>query len=123
MKRFLMMAVALFFASLAMAQAAPNQAQLSWTPGTVRSDGTTVPAAAQSFNIYQGVKGAAKTKVGTVTATTNTLNVGLLSNTEYCWQVTAFETTVGASSESAMSNEGCKKFGAATVGTVTLTVQ
>lgn len=120
MKKILALALAVPF--MVHAQAA-NQAVLTFTIPTLRSDGTSIPAAAISYNIYQGLKGQAKTKVGTVTTNTTTLTTGLLSNTQYCWQVTAFETAVGASSESVMSNEGCKTMPAAAVGTVTLTVQ
>lgn len=105
----------------AFAQTVPNQAVLSWGAPTAHVDGTAITGAV-SYNVYQGVgTGGTKTKVATVTAATSTINVGLLSNTTYCWEVTAFEGASGP--ESARSNEACKTFPASPPAKVTLTVQ
>lgn len=120
-KRILLVLAALLFAACAHAQAAPNKATITFVAPATRLDGTPITGAL-SYNVYQGVgPGTAKTKVGTITTTSTVIQTGLLSSTNYCWQVTAFEGASGP--ESAMSNEGCKAFGASPPGTVTITVQ
>lgn len=110
----------LLLTPMAFAQGVPNTATITFAAPTQRVDGTT-PTGAISYNVYQGVGvGSAKTKVGTITTTSGVINTGLLSNTTYCFQVTAVE---GASPESAMSNEACKTFGASALNTVTITVK
>ena len=98
---------------------AANTATITFQAPTARTDGTA-PTGAISYNVYQGVKGQAKTKVGTITTTTGQITNGLLGGVEYCWQVTAQEA---GAPESAMSNEACKAFPLAPLQSVTITIQ
>lgn len=77
-----------------------NTAVLSWD-SPLTWEGATV-----TFNIYQGLQGQPKTKLGTVGALTTTISSGLASGSNYCWQVSA----VANNQESALSNEACKPF-------------
>ena len=97
---------------------AANQAVISFSAPTTYSDGTpiTLPL---SYGVWQGLQGATKTKVATVTTTTATVTTGLLSGKTYCWQVDASD---GAQT-SALSNEACKTFPPAVPNAVTITVQ
>ena len=115
-------AVLLLIGFTAFAQAV-NTATISFTAPTARVD-TTPIVGTVSYKVYQGVKGAAKTVVGTITTTGLTINTGLASGSEYCWQVTATETLAGVSGpESARSNEACKAFAPGSApGVVTITV-
>jgi hypothetical protein len=106
-------------ASVAFAQVVPNTATISFTAPAARLDGTPITGTL-SYGVYQGVKGQTKTKVATITTTTSTINTGLLSNVEYCWEVTAQE---GTGPESTRSNEAFKAFGASPPQKVTITVQ
>lgn len=115
---FLALVVAVAFAFVPEAFAA-NAATITFQAPTVRVDGTA-PTGAISYHVYQGVKGQAKTKVGTITTTTGQITNGLLGGVEYCWQVTAQE--VGGA-ESALSNEACKAFPLSPLQAVTITVQ
>lgn len=116
----LTVAVALTFASETQAQTAPpaNTATITFQAATKRVDGTT-PTGAISYNVYQGVKGQSKSKIGTVNTTTAAVTTGLLGGVEYCWQVSAQEA---GGPESALSNEACKAFPLAAMQTVTITV-
>ncbi len=111
--------IALTFASETRAQTTPNTATITFQAPTARLDGT-VPTGAISYGVYQGVKGQAKTKVGTITTTTGQITSGLLGGVEYCWQVTAQEA---GGPESALSNEACKAFPLSPLQSVTITVQ
>jgi hypothetical protein len=96
-------------ATAARAQTA-NTATISFTAPTQRLDGSAITGTV-SYRVYQGLKGAAKTAVGTITGTSTTINTGLQPGTEVCWEVTALETIAGvAGPESARSNEACKAF-------------
>ena len=114
--------IVLLFAFTAFAQTA-NTATISFTAPTARVD-TTPIVGTVSYKVYQGVKGAAKTVVGTITTTGLTINTGLQAGAEYCWQVTATETLSGvAGPESGRSNEACKAFAPGSApGLVTITV-
>jgi hypothetical protein len=95
--------------SLALVAAIPayaaNQAVLAWTAPTTYEDGTPI-GAGLTFNVYQGLQGAAKVKGPNVSATTVTINTGLLSGKTYCWNVTSALNSL----ESVPSNEACKTF-------------
>jgi hypothetical protein len=69
-----------------------------------------------TYELYQGVKGAARVKVGAFTSG-GQITTGLLTGNEYCWHVTA---TIDGST-SAPSNEACKRF-TGTPEAVTITV-
>ena len=85
--------------------AAVNQAVLAWTAPTTYEDGTPI-GPGLTFNVYQGLQGQAKTKGANVSATTVTINTGLLSGKTYCWNVTSALNSL----ESVPSNEACKTF-------------
>jgi hypothetical protein len=98
---------------------AADQAVLTWTGVSV--DVNNNPVTGVTYNVYQGVKGATKVKVGNTSATTYTANLTQASGTTYCWQVSALTAT---NPESALSTEACKTFPAAQMATpTTLTVQ
>jgi hypothetical protein len=84
---------------------AANTAVLSWTGPTTYSDGSPIVGPV-GYNIYQGVQGQPKVKVGTATTTGATISTGLNNATIYCWTVTATQAAL----ESAPSNEACKTF-------------
>ena len=85
---------------------AANTAVLTWTGPTTYTDGTPI-VGTLSYNIYQGVQGQPKVKVGSpATTATVTISTGLNNATTYCWTVTAVLATL----ESAQSNEACKTF-------------
>jgi len=98
---------------------AANTATITFTAVTKYTDDTTIPAGtAVTYNVYQGAKGSTtKAKVGTITATSTTISVGLLTGQEYCFEVSA----VVGGIEGADSNEACKKF-VGTPGIVVITV-
>jgi len=120
MKRTLSILILALLSSLAVAQnaAAANQAVISFSAPTTYTDGTPITAAL-SYGVWQGLSGAVKTKVATITTTTSTITTGLLSGKTYCWQVDASD---GAQT-SALSNEACKTFAPPVPSTVTITVQ
>jgi hypothetical protein len=91
-------------ASTIHAQAA-NQAILTWNPVTADTDGN--PVTGVQYNVWQGLRGAAKSKATTTSAVTLTIGSGLSSGSAYCWQVSAFTAT---NPESALSAEACKQF-------------
>lgn len=96
---------------------AANTATIAFGAVTQYTDDTTI-ATAVTYNVYQGAKGSTtKAKVGTITALTTTISVGLQTGQEYCFEVTA----VAGGVEGAKSNEACKKF-VGTPGIVTITV-
>ena len=115
----LIASMAVFMVSVSQAQAAP-QAVISFNKPTKYTDGTTIAAnAVITYELFQGLKGAAKAKVSTITTTTATVTSGLVAGNEYCWQVTAIINAV----TSALSNEGCKAFPFPTPEAVVITVQ
>lgn len=106
-----------FCGTIAHAQTA-RSAVISYQAPTTRTDGSTITGAL-SYEIWQGVKGAVKTKVGTITSIQTTITTGLQGGKEYCWQVAALEAGGGTS---ALSNEACKAFAIDAPNTVTITV-
>lgn len=111
----------LVIGAAAFAQAA-NTATITFLPSTAYTDGSAYPAGSVvSYNLWQGVKGAVRIKVGTVTSG-GSITTGLLTGNEYCWDVTTV-VKVGAAAavESGHSNEACKNF-VGQPGTVTITV-
>lgn len=103
--------------SVANAQTA-RTATITFTRPLQYTDGTDIAAGtALSYNVYQGAKGGAKTKVATITATATTINTGLPPG-ETCWEVTTLANGV----ESARSNEACKSFAFPTPEAITITV-
>lgn len=96
---------------------AANEATLTFSPVTEYTDGTSIPAGKTvTYDVYQGLKGAARAKVGSIVSG-GKLTTGLLTGNEYCWHVQA---VVDATS-SAPSNEACKRF-QGIPDTVTITV-
>ena len=110
--------LALLLALASAGAIAANQAVISFTAPTAYTDGTpiTLPL---SFGVWQGLSGAPKTKVATITTTTSTITTGLLSGKTYCWQVDVSDGT----QTSALSNEACKTFPPGVPASVTITVQ
>lgn len=120
MKKLLALLAMLPF--MALAQVVPNQAIITFNAPATRTDGSAVQGAV-SYKVYQGVQGQTKTLVGTITATTATINTGLVGPNTYCWEVTATEAAPGANTESARSNEACKAFTVRGTVPVVITVQ
>lgn len=95
-----------------------NVATIQFTGPTAYVDGTPIlPTADKYYDLYQGLKGAPKVRVGTVIAG-GQVTTGLLTGKEYCWHVVAVVDNV----PSAPSNEACKNFVGLVPGTVTITV-
>lgn len=118
MKRALFFLLSLLsMGSLAQVEAA-NTGTITFTGTTQFTDGTTIPATAtKTYDLYQGIKGGAKVRVGSFTSG-GSITTGLLTGNEYCWDVVAIVNGV----ESAHSNEGCKKFiGVPNAVTITVT--
>lgn len=100
--------ISTFLAGLLVAASAfaANTAVLTWTPPTAYTDGSPI-VGALTYNVYQGLQGAPKVKVGSpATTATATISTGLNNGATYCWTVTATQGT----NESAPSNEACKTF-------------
>ena len=107
-------------ALVALSASAQNQATISYTRPTTYANGTALDAAtAVTYNLYQGIKGQAKSKVATVGAVTTTVNVGLQSGVSYCWTVSVVANGI----EGDQSLEGCKDFSFGKPSTVTIIVQ
>jgi hypothetical protein len=115
------LAFVLAFCASAYAQAA-NTATITFSPSTQYTDGTAYPSGAVvSYNLWQGLKGASRVKVGTVTSG-GSITTGLLTGNEYCWDVTTVVTIGGSATESAHSLEACKRFdGKPSVVVITVT--
>lgn len=99
-----------------------NSATITFTPSTQYTDGTSYPSGAVvTYDLYQGLKGVTRVKVGTVTSG-GSITTGLLTGNEYCWDVVTV-LKVGATPvlESAHSLPACKSF-TGTPGVVTITV-
>ena len=79
---------ALLFSVSALAQT-PRQAVITYQRPTAYTDGSVLDASvAVSYGVYQGAKGSAKTKIGTITSIQTTITTGLQPG-ETCWEVTA----------------------------------
>lgn len=86
--------------------AAPPSATLTWTAPTKYTDGTTITVPL-TYNVYQGLSGATKTRVlSNLVALTTTITTGLSPNSTVCWELTA----VAGGQESAHTAEVCKTF-------------
>ena len=106
--------ITLVLALLSPLALAANTAVLTWTEPAASPDG------AYAYNVYQGIKGQAKTRVQTaVPGTTTTISTGLLLGREYCWQlrtvIVGFESV-----ESVDSTEACKTFPGAAPSALTV---
>lgn len=113
-------AVAALLAACALPVAAQsaNTATITFAPPSTLADGTAMPSgAALTYNVYQGIKGQAKAKVATISASPASVATGLSTGNAYCFELTSVLNGL----ESARSNEGCKSFIPA--GTFTITVQ
>jgi hypothetical protein len=117
--RSIVAAILLTFAFAATAQT-PRTATITFSRPTSYTDGTPIASTtALSYKVFQGAKGStSKTLVGTITATSTTINSGLQPG-ETCWQVVVTANGV----DSAQSNEACKTFAFPPTDTVTITVQ
>lgn len=112
---------ALFIAHDVFAQSPANTATITFAPSTAYSDGTAYPSGAVvSYSLWQGVKGATRVKVGSVTSG-GQITTGLLTGNEYCWDVTTVLVIGGVAAESPHSLAACKKFDG-TPGVVVITV-
>lgn len=116
MRNFFILGFLLLCSNLAMAA---NTATITFSAPTKYTDGSSIASGTTiTYNLYQGLKGASKTKVGAVVSGA-IVTTGLQSGQEYCWQVTALINGV----ESAMSNEACKAFEFPTPEAVVITVK
>lgn len=116
----LLLALLMLWAINSYAQAA-NVATITFSPSTQYTDGTAYPSGAVvSYSLWQGVKGTARVKVGSVTSG-GSITTGLLTGNEYCFDVTTVVTIAGVATESAHSLPGCKKFDGSP-GVVVITV-
>lgn len=111
--------IAFALAMFAVSAFAANTATITFSAPTTRTDGSSI-SGALTYEVYQGLKGAAKVKVATISSTTSTISTGLVSGNEYCWDVVAVEAANPA--PSAHSAEACKAFALAPPNTVTITV-
>lgn len=103
MKKLLL--VFLLFSISATAQT-PNTATITFDPVTTYIDGAAIPnTAVISYDLYQGLNGRVRTRVGSFVSG-GSINTGLLAGAEYCWHVVAIVD--GISSDP--SDEKCKKF-------------
>ena len=118
-KLLLLLLIAASFPALAQTA---NTATITFAPSTVYSDGTPYPSSAVvTYDLYQGVKGGSKVRVGTFTSG-GSITTGLLTGNEYCWDVvTLVKIGTVATESSAHSTEACKNF-KGTPGVVTITV-
>lgn len=83
-------------------------------------DGSTIAAGtAITYDVYQGVNGSAKAKIGTITGTSGTITQGLVPGSEYCYHVIA----IIAAKASDPSNEDCAVISDQTPQSVLITVQ
>jgi hypothetical protein len=140
-------AAMLFVTYKAMAQT-PRTATITFTRAEKYTDGTDIPATLPlSYEVWQGPRGACaftdgtvatgyagvavsatckKTKVGTITSTSTTINTGLQPG-ESCWQIATIANGVrgqlsAESAPGATANSTCKTFAFPAPETVTITV-
>lgn len=123
----ILFALALFLAGVfaaykAVAQSQPNTATITFSPSTTYTDGTAYPTGAVVvYDLYQGIKGATKTRVGAFSSG-GSINTGLLTGNEYCWDVvTVVKVGTAPVTLSDHSAEACKNF-AGKPGVVVITV-
>lgn len=118
---FAFLLVVLAWCATANAQAV-NTATITFSASTTYTDGTAYPSGAVvAYDLYQGVKGAPKVKVGTIVSG-GAVNTGLLTGIEYCWDVvTVVKVGTAPVTQSDHSAEACKNF-AGKPGVVTITV-
>ena len=96
----------LLLALFPLSSMAANTAVLNWTATTQDDSGATITSPV-TYNVYQGVSGAAKTLTQSgVTATTFTATTGLTGGSTVCWEVSAIAGGV----EGPHSAEACKTF-------------
>jgi hypothetical protein len=116
-----LLAMSVLWWAAAYAQAA-NTATITFSPSTQYTDGTAYPSGAVvSYNLWQGLKGATRVKVGAFSSG-GSISTGLLTGSEYCWDVTTVVTIGGVATESAHSVADCKKFdGTPSVVVITVT--
>jgi hypothetical protein len=110
--------VLLFCWSAATAQEA-RTATITFTAPTQRTDNSTITGAL-TYEVWQGLKGASKTRVGTISTTNTTVTSGLAGGAEYCWHIVVREA--GNAAPSLPSNEACKAFAQSGPNVVTITV-
>lgn len=104
--------------SVAHAQTA-RTAVITFNKPTKYKDGTDIAlGTVVTYGVYQGAKGATKTKVATITGTATTINSGLQPG-ETCWQVA---TVANGKESTELSNEACKTFDWPATEAVTITV-
>lgn len=117
----LLISAFVMFALPAFGQAA-NTATITFSASTKYSDGTTYPTGTVvTYDLYQGIKGATKVKVGAF-ASGGSITTGLLTGKEYCWDVvTVIKVGADPILEGSHSTEACKNF-VGTPGVVVITV-
>jgi hypothetical protein len=104
MRNLACIAIALLGSTLATAQTIPsNVANLSWKAVTVYDDFAVIVDPV-TYNVYAGVKGAAKSRVATGLTATAVTRSGVPVGV-WCWHVTAVVNGV----ESIPSAEACKE--------------
>lgn len=119
MKRFVQL-ISVYLSFAAVAQAADNDATITFTAPTTYTDGTPIPAGTVlSYNVYQGLKGGIKGKVSTITSLTTLITTGLVPGNDYCFEV----SVLANATESARSGEGCKLIKGPTAQAVVITVR
>jgi hypothetical protein len=98
--------IVLTLISLAAIGQIANTATITFTGVSAYMDGTPIPSTAvKIYDLYQGLKGRTKTRVGSFSSG-GQITTGLLSGAEYCWDVVAIVDGVASDH----SGEGCKKF-------------
>jgi hypothetical protein len=93
---------------------------ISFNAPTEYVDGTPIASGtAITYDVYQGVNGATKEKIATITGTSGTITQGLVPGSEYCYHVIA----IIAAKASDPSNEDCAVVSTQTPQSVLITVQ
>lgn len=118
---WLVLLTAVLAVSTAHAQT-PRTATITFIAPTQHTDNSAITGAL-SYDVYQGLKGGSKSKVGTINGTSTTISSGLLGGKEYCFAIVVIEA--GVSTPSVMSADtanSCKAFDQSGPNTVTITV-
>lgn len=101
-------------ASVTDAQTSTVSAKLDYVPPTKNTDGSAI-VGSLTYNIYQGAKGAVKTKVSSTAGSTVTIS-NVAPGT--CFEVSALNGTI----EGPHTNEACLPFSPGSPSSLTVTV-